>query len=87
MSVILRIKLDYVSLGFPSGAVVKNLPVKARRVGSIPGSGNPLEKEMATHSSILAWEIPWIEESGQVSFLNIQKHLKSRQNLGRKQDY
>ena len=31
---------------------------------SIPGSGDPLEKEMAAHSSILAWEIPWTEEPG-----------------------
>ena len=33
----------------------------ARDSGSIPGQENPLEKEMATHSSILAWEIPWTE--------------------------
>ena len=30
--------------------------------GSIPGPEDPLEKEMATHSSILAWKIPWTEE-------------------------
>ena len=41
--------------------VVKNLPANAgdiRDMGSIPGSGNPLEEGMATHSSILAWRIP-----------------------------
>ena len=32
--------------------------------GSIPGSGRLLEKEMAAHSSILTWEIPWTEEPG-----------------------
>ena len=32
--------------------------------GSIPGSGNLLEEEMAAHSSILAWRIPWTEEPG-----------------------
>ena len=32
--------------------------------GLIPGSGRSLEKEMATHSSTLAWRIPWIEEPG-----------------------
>ena len=32
--------------------------------GSIPGWEDPLQKDMATHSSILAWEIPWTEESG-----------------------
>ena len=33
-------------------------------VGSISGWEDPLEEEMATHSSILAWEIPWTEEPG-----------------------
>ena len=42
--------------------MVKNLPANARDAGSIPGWEDPLEKEMATHSSILAWEIPWTEE-------------------------
>ena len=45
--------------------VVKNLPASVgdlRDLGSIPGSGNPLEEEMATHSSILAWRTPWTEE-------------------------
>ena len=49
-----------------AAVVVKNLPAKAggiRDSGLIPGSGRSLEKEMATHSSILAWEIPWTEES------------------------
>ena len=44
---------------------MKNLPVNAGEagdVGSIPVQKDPLEKEMATHSSILAWEIPWTEE-------------------------
>ena len=48
--------------------VVNNLPVHAgdvRDAGSIPGSGrSPGVEEMATHSSILAWEIPWTEEPG-----------------------
>ena len=42
--------------------VVKNLPANAgntRDVGSIPESGRSLEEEMATHSSILFWRIPW----------------------------
>ena len=50
---------------FPGGSVVKNLPASAgdaRDAGSIPGSGNPLEQEMATHSSILTWRIPGTEE-------------------------
>ena len=43
-----------------------HLPMQERkemRVRSLSG-GDPMEKEMATHSSILAWKIPWIEESG-----------------------
>ena len=33
-------------------------------MSSVPGLDNPLEKEMSTHSSILAWKIPWREEPG-----------------------
>ena len=47
--------------------VVKNPPANAGDsgdTGSVPGLGRSLEKEMATHSSILAWEIPWTEEPG-----------------------
>ena len=55
--------------GFPGGAVVKNLPANAgdpRNAGLIPGSGRSLEKEMVTHSSILARETPWTEEPGEL---------------------
>ena len=51
-------------LGFSGGSVIKNLPASAGDVGSIPGWGDPLEKEMATLSTILVWEIPWTEEPG-----------------------
>ena len=54
-------------MGFPCGSVVKNLPANAgdaRDTGSIPGLEGLLEKEMVTHSSILAWEIPFTEEPG-----------------------
>ena len=44
--------------------LVKNPPGSAGDAGSIPGWEDPLEKEMATHSSILARRIPWIEEPG-----------------------
>ena len=39
------------------------LPIQEMQVWSL-GQEDPLEKEMATHSSILAWEIPWTKESG-----------------------
>ena len=47
--------------GFPGGSVVKNLPASAGDAVSIPGFGRSLKKEMATHSGILAWRIPWTE--------------------------
>ena len=39
----------------------------------IPGSGNPLEKEMATHSSILAWRIPGAEKPGGLQSVELQR--------------
>ena len=52
--------------------VVKNPPeIGKRRVRSL-GQEYPLEKEMATHSSILTWEIPWTEEPGRRS-MGLQK--------------
>ena len=53
-----------IPLGFPGGSVVKNLPVNAGDANSILGFEDPLEKGMATHSSILDWEIPFTEEPG-----------------------
>ena len=51
--------------GFPGGSVVKkNPPANVGDAGLIRGLEDPLEKEMATHSSILAWEILWTEEPG-----------------------
>ena len=40
---------------------------------SIPGSGDPLEEEMAAHSSILAWEILWTEEPGRLQSMGLQR--------------
>ena len=50
--------------GFPGGSVVKNQPANAGDRDSVPGLGRSPEEEMANHSSILAWEIPWTEEPG-----------------------
>jgi len=49
----------------PGGTVVKNLPVNAGDLRSL-GQEDPLEKEKATHSSILAWRIPGTEEPGEL---------------------
>ena len=52
---------------------VKNLPaMQETRVRPL-GWEDPLEKEMATHSSILAWEIPWMEEPDGLQFLGLQR--------------
>ena len=52
------------SLDFPDGSVMKN-PSEMREMWVRPlGWEDALEKEMATHSSILAWKIPWIEKPG-----------------------
>ena len=59
------------SWGFPGGAVVKNLPL-SHGVQSL-GQEGPLEKEMATHSSILAWEIPWTEEPDRLQSRGLQR--------------
>ena len=55
------------SAGFLSGSAIKNLPAmqKSKEMRApFLGQEDPLEKEMATHSSILAWKIPWTEETG-----------------------
>ena len=48
--------------GFPGGSAVKNLPAMLETRARSLGGEDSLEKEMATHSSILAWKIPWTEE-------------------------
>ena len=59
--------------GVSRGSLVKNLPVNAGDMDLIPVSDIPLEKEMATHSSILAWAMPWTEEPGGVQFMGLQR--------------
>ena len=56
--------------------MVKKLPASAGDTGdsgSIPGWEDPLEEVMATHSSILAWRIPWTEESGRLQSVGSQR--------------
>ena len=56
-------------MDFPGGSAVKYLPASAGDVGSIPGSGRPPSGGHGSHSSILAWRIPWIEEPGRLQFI------------------
>ena len=63
-------------MGFPGGSVVKNLPASAgdaRDNGSTPGSGRSPGGRMATHASILAWEIPRTEEPGRPQSMRLQR--------------
>ena len=57
---------------------IYNLPAMQETQAQSLGQKDPLEKEIATHSSILAWEIPWIEESGG---LRVHGVTKSRTQL------
>ena len=60
--------------GFPGGSVIKNLPANAGDTGSNPWvREDPLEKEGATHSSILAWKIPLTEEPGRLQSMGLRK--------------
>ena len=58
---------------FPGGSVVKNHPVMHESWVQPLGWEDPLEKEMATHSSILAREIPWTEEPGRLQSMGLQR--------------
>ena len=51
--------------------MVENVPASAGDVSSIPYQDDPLEKEMATHSSILVWEIPWTEKPGGLQSMEV----------------
>ena len=67
--------------------MVKNLPAKPETWVKFLGQEDPLEREMATHSSILAWKIPWTEEPGELyspegrraghDLVTEQKHIHS----------
>ena len=62
-------------IGFPGGSDGKMSAYNVGDPGSIPGSGRSpdQEKEMATHSSILAWKIPWTEEPGRLQSVGLQR--------------
>ena len=59
--------------------MVKNLPAGAgetRDLGLIPGQEGPLEEEMATHCSFLAWRVPWTEDPGGLQSLGSQSQTR-----------
>ena len=59
--------------GFPGGSEGKESACSAGDLDSIPGTGRSLEKEMATHASILAWRIPWTEEPSGLQSMESQR--------------
>ena len=80
------------SLTFQAVLVVKSPPVKAgdaRDAVRSLGQEDPLEQEMATHSSILAWRIPWTEEPGRLQSIGLHRvrnnwsDLAGRQQVGK----
>ena len=70
------IKLSQSNKHFPSGSVVENLPAMQQTQEMqvwFPSRGHPLEEGMATQSRILAWRIPWTEETGGVQSMGSQR--------------
>ena len=55
------------------GSVIKNPPPIQEMWTQSLGQKDPLEKEMATYSSILVWEIPWTEKSGRLQSMGLQR--------------
>ena len=62
-----------VNMGFPGCLVIKNLPANAGDAGLIPGLGRSPGRGHATHSSVLAWRIPWTEEPGGLQPMELQR--------------
>ena len=72
------IRYKYIPMKYIWGAslvtqLLKNLPTMQEIQVQFLGREDPLEKEMATHSSILAWRIPWTEEPGRLQSMGSQE--------------
>ena len=69
---VFQIKFHW-NTGFPGGSDIKNLPaIQETQVPSL-GREDPLEKDMVTHSGILAWRIPWAEERGRPQSMRVTR--------------
>ena len=64
---------EYFVLVYHRGLVVKNLPAKQETWVQLLSQEDPLEKEMPTHFSILAWRIPWTEKPGELQSMGSQR--------------
>jgi len=58
---------------FPGGSDSKESTCNAGDLGSNPGLGRSMEEGIATHSSILAWRIPWTEDRGRLQSMGLQR--------------
>ena len=61
--------------------MVKNLPANVGYMGLISGSRRSLRNEMATHSTILAWKIPWTKEPEGLQFMRLKKESDMTEQL------
>ena len=66
---------------FPGGFLSRKSACNVGDLGSVPGWEDPLEEEMATHSSILAWRIPWTEEPGGLQSMGVTKSWTRRSHF------
>ena len=62
-----------IEMSYPGGSAIENLTTMQETGVRSLGGEDPLEQEMATHSSILAWRIPWTEEPGGLQSMGLQK--------------
>ena len=67
------LRLECISRASLVAQMVKNLPAVLETWVQFLGQEDPLEKGMATHSSILAWRIPWTEEPGRLQSMGLQR--------------
>ena len=72
-SIVAISKYGYLSDGFAGGSAAKQSVCNAGDLGSIPGWEDLLEKGTVTHSSILAWRMPWTEEPGRLQSMRLQR--------------
>ena len=70
------------SSGLPGGSIVQNMPAEMQ-VQSL-GQEDPLEKDMATHSNILFWSIPWTEKPAGLQVHGVEKESDMTQWLNKK---
>ena len=70
---LLKMLLFHFFMSFPGGSDGKASACNAGDLGSVPGSGRSPGEENGSHSSILAWKIPWTEEPGGLQSMGLQK--------------